>query len=407
MSFRRSLRRGPAGRTAFLGLVLTTLVACSTTQPAAATIDPTPHVLGTPAPAAHVDQRSLPQQLAEMTVVEPGWDQAPEELDGLFLGLAVSEVGALQYTATDSSGTLLWQARRPPTCTGFALSRAGDHPIAVLTDTSPSTEPLGRTTATAYDLATGDQLWGPVDVPGPHQGPGLVFAAPAPGGAMGSTGPRVALDPASGAVLLDESNDLGTAVVGEYDGIVLSSRDGALHARDASSAQDRWTLPLDQVTEQAGSSGVAVVALAGTDPPPRTALVGPAERADGAAATGALIDLSTGKVIATDVLDARQDGVTGVWVVLGPEKLSGYRAEGLLWSRAATSQMQLAAAGGVLVYLRVGDAVQVVNATTGGDAVAYGEAGPDGFLVPALIASDGTAVVHAGSFVLVTDVPAD
>jgi hypothetical protein len=405
VSSRRSFRPRPAGRTALLGLVLTTLVACSTTQPAVATIDPAPKILGTPAPAAQVDQRSLPLQLAEMAVVEPGWDQAPEELDGLFLGRATSGDEALQFTATDSAGTLLWQAKRPRTCTGFALSRADGHPIAVLTDASTSAESTGRTTATAYDLATGDQLWGPVDVPGPHQGPGLVFAAPAPAGAMGSTGPRVVLDPASGAVLLDESNDPRTTVIGEYDGMVLSARDGALHARDAASAQDQWTLPLDQMTGQAGPTG-DVVALAGTDPPPGTALIGPAERPGGAEATGALIDLSTGKVIATDVLDARQDGVTGVWVVLGSEKLSGYRPEGLLWSRAATSQTRLAAAGGVLVYLRVGDAVQVVNAMTGGEAVAYGEAGQDGFAVPALIASDGTAVVRTGSFVLATDVPA-
>ena len=121
-----------------------------------------------------------------------------------------------------------------------------------------------------------------------------------------------------------------------------------------------------------------------------------------------MIDFSTGQVIATDVWDARRDGVTGVWVVLGTRAVSGHRPDGPIWSQAASSQTRLASAGGVLPYLKVGGAVQVVNALTGADAVGYGAGAPgsDGFAVPAVIASDGAAVVRAATLVLVTNVPA-
>ena len=271
MTSRRFFRSRRDARAGYLGVVLTVLVACSPPEPTVRAIDPAPEILGSAAPVAEVDQRSLPYQLMEMAVVEPGWDQALEELDGLFLGLATPDGDeALRYIATHSAGTLLWQAERPPTCTGFALSRADGNAIEVLTDVSSSAESLSQTMASAYDLVIGEQVWGPVEVPGPRQGPGLVFAAPASASAMGSTGPRVVLDPASGEVLLDESEDPRTTVVGEYDGVVLAARDGALHARDAASAQAHPTLPLDEATGQP-ESGDGVVALPGIDPPPGTA----------------------------------------------------------------------------------------------------------------------------------------
>jgi len=401
--------------TALVVVALTALVACSPTPPTGparpdnAVVDPTPQLLGAPAPPAQVDPRSLPSQMMEVAVVQPGWDLPPVEIDGIFLGLA-SPKGAersLRAIAVDSAGTLLWQARRPVTCSGFTLSRAGGAPIAVLTDVSSSPGGVSETTATAYDLATGRQVWGPVDVPGPHQGPGLVFAAPSPESAMGDTGPRVMLDPATGGAARDESTNPLTTIVGEYDGVLLTARDGVLTAQDSAAAAPRWSLPLGPAT---GRPGVpeSIVSMPGADPPRGTALVAGAEPGGAVEATGTLIDLSTGGVIADDVRDARRDPVTGVWVVLGPQSVSGHRSDGPLWKRPIPATTTLAGTGGVLAFLRAGDAVQAVNALTGDVAVAYGHS-PDGvFAVPEVISSTGAAVVAAsGGYALITNVPLD
>src|SRR5699024_11035203 len=85
-----------------------------------------------------------------------------------------------------------------------------------------------QTTASAYDLATGERLWGPVDVPGTVQGPGLVFGESAPASTMGDTGARLALDPATGEVAADEATDTDVTIVGEYDGTVLLTVDDVL-----------------------------------------------------------------------------------------------------------------------------------------------------------------------------------
>lgn len=98
---------------------------------------------------------------------------------------------------------------------------------------------MAATTATALDLTTGEQIWGPVDVPGPYQGPGLVFAAP-PEGFMGQTGPRVALDPTTGQVAAAESDILDAA---------------GLHAYDADN-QSLWSLSVHDETTITAIGGV-------------------------------------------------------------------------------------------------------------------------------------------------------
>ena len=115
--------------------------------------------------------------------------------------------------------------------------------------------------------------------------------------------------------------------------------------------------------------------------------------------------MSTGKVIATGVREARLDATIGIWVVLGADTLSGHRADGRLWSRAIAPEATLAAAGGALAYLRVGDAVQVVNALTGADAVVYGPPGPLGLAVPSVVSRSGAAVVRTDRILLLAVEP--
>lgn len=341
--------------------------------------DPTPTVIDEPAPGADVPPAALPLPLADQPAVDPGWDQVPHEVDGFLLGLQypAEDGGPVRFVAARDDGTVLWHAERPPTCTGFALTRAGEDVIAVLTDVAPGEEDLTATTASGYDIATGELRWGPVPVPGPHQGPGAVFAAPAPGAAMGETGPRVALDPATGEVSVEESDAL--AVVGEYAGVVLTTEGGALSA----SGTADWSTPLDEL--DLGSTPQAMPGV--TAPVGTTLLAGLGD------AHGALVDLATGEVLAREVTGAVREPLSGTLVTAGPDGVTGHR-EDAPWQRELP-EAELVAAGNVLVYLRTGEQLRVLNAVTGEDAVGY-ESGTTDPAVPVLVTQRGAVVIRHG-----------
>ncbi|WP_110850613.1 hypothetical protein [Georgenia satyanarayanai] len=336
------------------------------------------------APSEEVHEDSLPLALSGLPVLDPGWDQVPQELDGLLLGLDHPEDGEpLRFVAAREDGTLLWRAERPPSCTGFTLSRAGERTIAILNDVTPGRDTLSETSASAYDLATGELVWGPVDVPGPLQGPGAVFAAPAPRAAMGETGPRVVLDPATGEVVASEDDDV--TVVGEYAGVVLTATDGTLHADGAGTS---WQLPLADL-----GTGPEPGALPGVQAPPGTALLG-----EPGQALGVLVDLTTGEVLATGVRDAVTEPISGTLVTVEDGSLVG-RPDGERWERP-TEGLGLSAAGNLFAYLRSDSAVRAVNVVTGADAVAYDD-GVTEPAVPVLVTAGGATVVEGADVALV------
>ena len=354
-------------------------------QPGTMTVAPDPVPVGQPVDTVEIDPRSLPDAFEDATAVDPGWQHAPQESAGVFLGRSEpdGDAGTVRFTAVDGTGVVLWAAVRPSSSVAV-LSTAHDRPIVVLTHDGATPDQLG---AAAYDLVTGEGLWGPVQVPEPHTGPGLVF---------GPDGARTGLDATSGAVLAADGPD--ETVVGEHDGSVLTATADELRAVGA--AGPLWSVPRS-AADLAGHGTVTAVHAA--SPPAGTALLG---RADGAAPdTGTLVDVSTGTVIATGVRDARLDTAMGIWVVLGADTLSGHRSDGRLWSRTVAPEATLAVAGGVLAYLRVGDAVQVVNALTGADAVVYGPPGPLGLAVPSVVSRSGAAVVRTDRILLLTVEP--
>lgn len=354
-------------------------------QTGTTTAAPGPVAVGLPVDPVEIDPRSLPEAFDESTAVDPGWQHAPMESAGVFLGRSEpdGDAGTVRFTAVDSAGMLLWEAVRPSSSVAV-LSTAHGRPVVVLTEDGPAQDQVD---ATAYDLVTGEDLWGPTGVPGPHTGPGLVF---------GPDGARTALDATSGAVLATDGPD-GT-VVGEHDGSVLTATAGELRAIGASGPL--WSVARSDL-DLAGDG--AVTALHAASPPAGTTLLGRA--VDGAPDSGTLVDVSTGKAIATGARDARLDAAMGIWVVLGADTVSGHRSEGRLWSRPMSSDATLAVAGGVLAYLRVGDAVHVVNALTGADAVAYGPSGPLGLVVPSVFSRSGAAVVRTERILLLTVEP--
>lgn len=385
-------RRRPGVGAALAALVTAALVGCGSPAAQAPDVVPTPTVVATPAPEADVVPWALPFAWEDAEAVDPGWDRRPQELDGWFLGAAVPDEpdAPVRFTATDSHGEVLWRADRPLAAAGFALSRADGRPVAVLTDAVDGETP---STATAYDLASGRELWGPVPVPGPHVGPGLVFA---PEGAGDSVEDRLALDAATGAVVALPAS---ATVIGEYDGAVVVGDDGEVQAWEAATGALRWRVP---AADLGIPDGATPTALDGSSALRGAAVVG-ARTDEDAEPVGGLLDLTTGQVVATGAREAAWDGAVRAWVVLGPAAVSAYRVEGeQLWSHAATPDLSLAAAGGALVYLRDGDRLRLRNTLTGAEAVAYGDPGSEGYAVPALVGATGAAVVRTRGYVLLT-----
>ncbi|MGC3022548.1 hypothetical protein [Brevibacterium sp. FAM 24630] len=182
-------------------LTLASLTACTGLDENSASTDPRP----VHSPAEKHTPSTTGTGDGETGVVDPGWDMAAQEADGVFLSL--HENGAdLEFRAVDSAGTILWTALRPRVCSGFLVSESEAGPVAVLMDQQSGSNGSLATTASGFDLHTGRELWGPVEVPGPLLGSGLVFAGP-PQDFIGEGGPRVALDPATGKKLATENED--------------------------------------------------------------------------------------------------------------------------------------------------------------------------------------------------------
>ncbi|OAV62375.1 PQQ-binding-like beta-propeller repeat protein [Enteractinococcus helveticum] len=356
--------------------------------------DPTPTQVNTPAVEADKADLWLPLQLAEQQVLSPGWLTAPLHADGVFLS-AEHHHDVLTFRAVDTTGTILWEAQRPLSCTGFTLTAANDQHLAVLTDIDADVQTFGHTTATAYDLRTGQQVWGPVDVPGPHHGPGTVFAAP-PEAAMGASGDKVVLDPASGQVLLDERQAPEAKILGEFYGLVLVARDDEVQAFETSAlaeagleADPSWSL-------STADHNWDDQQLHATAPSPNPDM----EYGTGAILIGtnstdrALISLVDGVIIAEEVAAAGQDSSSQTWVTVGQE-LAGYSPQGELLFVESLEGLQLIGVGGAIAYVENADGdVQTHNVITGALSRSYDPQAPGELVVPQLIDTNGAAILE-------------
>lgn len=334
-------------------------------------------------PVVDTSGLQLPTPFEELEVVDPGWDITPQYADGVYLAAGERD-GVLEFTAVDVYGDVLWAAQRPASCTGFVVTTdAHGRALAILGDLQITADALAATTATAYDLTTGEQVWGPVEVPGPYQGPGLVFAAP-PDGFMGETGPRVALDPTTGDVAADESSPEGIRIIGEYHGIVLLTHEDALIARDTADDHELWRIPL----AEHGWTAASISASLRPEPGDGLALIATSET------TGALLDLDQGSIVSSTARDAAVDPTTGTLVTLDDTGLHGYDADDRpLWSLPVAAETTIAAIGGVFLYLREDGAIRVHNVLTGDVAQAYEPDGQGPIIVPTHITINGAALL--------------
>src|SRR5699024_4788497 len=172
-------------------LTLISLSACTGLDSAGASSDP--QAVHSRAAALGGDDRAADGSGADggLSVVDPGWDGAAQECGGVFV--APHEAGSdVECRGVDAAGRLLGAATRPRVCSGCLVSDSEDGPVAVLMDQQSDGNATLDATASGFDLASGEKLWGPVEVPGPLLGSGLGFAGP-PEDFIGAGGPRTAL----------------------------------------------------------------------------------------------------------------------------------------------------------------------------------------------------------------------
>ncbi|SHF41167.1 outer membrane protein assembly factor BamB family protein [Streptoalloteichus hindustanus] len=296
---------------------------------------------------------------------EPLWTApfvaAPEVAGQVFVGVVAAPDGSRAVAAVDDTGHSRWSVPLQREPSRFAVTRVGDRDVVVVLDTAAD-----RTSASAYEAASGDRLWGPTDVPGAWVGPGLVLAGPSG---------RVALDAGSGRVAVRE--EPGARVLQEHDGTVVLERDGRLLAVDAATGVERWSPAALVAPDRLGGTGAepryraepgddAVLFVEWTVGTPG------APRALGYSAhdvrTGALVgDVPHGGAAARAMVDR----TTGVTLLFGPTAdtlVTAVDGESrrTLWRRPAGQEpVRFTFAAGGVAYGTVGARTVAVDERTG------------------------------------------
>lgn len=376
-----------------LGAITLVATACTAMTPTGthhSELDRTPRPVGTSAPEYAGPDLILPQPFDDARVFDPGWDVPPLESHGVYLAPVVEE-DRVTFTAVSEEGTVLWTAERPMLCSAFVVAASEEGPVAILMDVTAGEFTMSDTTVSAYNLRTGTKRWGPVDVPGPHLGPGLVFAAPPPE-SLGDSGPRLAIDPATGTTLADESSETGLMILGESDGIVLLADDTHLVARTAEKPA-LWRLPLAELDESSDELRTG----SGVQSDGSLTLLG--DRTTGAT----LVDLNEGTITAHGVHGAALDHSTGIRILLLDNELRAVNAAGhTLWSRAIPADATLLSAGDAAVYLRSAGSIEIFDTTSGDTTLSL----PSDAEVPKQITESGAGIIGPyGRSLLVTPAP--
>lgn len=386
-------RRRPsmlAKAAALIAAATLVLVACGEGPPE---LDRTVQTAAEDLPAVDVSAMNVPISLDGLEVIDPSWVTPPQYSSGIYLAASDNDT-ALEFAALSIHGEVLWTVERPLSCTGFAVTEMSDGtPIAVLLDTVTD-ESVAANSATAYFLETGEVAWGPVDLPGTYQGPGLVFASQ-PDGFMGSNGPRIALNPDSGEIVSDESD--GHRIVGDFSGTLITVEDDLIQASIIHTGEAIWEVdPAEYGWDPASIRG-SVDELSGDTHARLTVDNGP----------GPVIDLETGEVVREAAEDMGVDPATDTLIVLDGEGLHAFDTENAsLWSITVSPETSLVTVGGIFAYLRDGEAVRVHNVLTGAVAQAYQADAQGTILVPAHLTPQGAGLLYnADGHIILATVP--
>lgn len=349
--------------------------------------DPQPRIRKAQAKRVGPEELRLPIEMTPMIVVDPGWSAAPQQLDGIFLGYQEGK-DHLTYTAVAQDGTLLWEADRPRSCTGFTFTRgAGNRALAVLADAAPARDAIAQVTLTAYDLRTAERVWGPVEAPGAQAAVGLVVAEPTDQ-PMGAGGPRTALSARDGKLAAKETDLDGGRILAEHLGTILTLQGTQLVATD-SGGKRLWRhgLPGGWDTQRVEVSGTIDT-------------VSPLAALSDQKRPGIILDLARGTEIATGASAVARDEVNEVIVAGEGKALRGLGPDGEeLWRHEDREELDLISAGERLAYaVRRDEGTLVVIETEHGRMVQPYDADSDAPLaMPVVFSADAAAGVQAGS----------
>lgn len=253
---------------------------------------------------------------------------------------------SLEYRAVDSTGEVLWTAQRPRACSTYFVTTTDAGPIAVLMDQDLSTGNSLTPTASGYDLKTGHKRWGPVETPGAMLGNGLVFAG-APKDFIGPSGPRTALDPATGDVAAAEGEDAGgrgdtsprvVALFGEH---LVRSQGSDIVGEDLD-GQKLWNRAAEDFSMSTSEAREVPWEPIGTT----HALLG-----DAGSEMRTLIDLRSGATVDSEITGAWIDSSSDTLVTAG-SNLRGFDPDGTQrWSTPLPENTEVAAVGAGLITL--------------------------------------------------------
>ena len=339
-----------------------------------------PKQVDTKLDAVDASDLQLPLIVEPLELVEPGWDLDVKHLGDVFLSADSSE-DRLDFSAVDSNGTTLWQAQRPTGCTGFTVTADSEgKPLAVLTDSASDESCSTEVTASAYDLETGEQKWGPTEVPGPMQGPGTVFSLADDDGET-DDGEAVALDSDSGEVADEDSST--SRVLGEYQGTILSVDEDTLSA--TTGEETVWEIPLsdhDWNAENFTAFPDQVDGLIHLD------------AKDG---SGPVIDAESGDVLDDSASEIAHDANSELTITRDSHGLTVIDVTGSNELPVSLPKsVVLEAAVGGLIYLREDGTLRVHNAATGSIARGYPAKGSGIVAVPDVFTSKGLGTLRAG-----------
>lgn len=387
------------------GAVLVQVLAACTSREVSAPEDAEPRD-EPPVQATAAPEAEPAPTLAGTPLWAAPYSSPPQPAGDGFVGMAMPERGGgdLSFLGVDTDGNTRWSTPRNPSCTAFAVTKGAkgqDLVVLLDSDADPASGLLATTTtAAAYDPLDGTLVWGPTDVPGTLVGPGLLLAAIEGSVMSTSTGPKVALDPATGEVTADEEED-GTELLHEYQGALLVKDGDELRSSESGSGDVLWTSEELDPPEDAGTEPDAVA----PGPAPENGYAASAILSwtgpDGEPVAHTVHDLHTGERLVSfhGPEEPRVVGdKEGLTVVSGPHPDGGQLLVGLhtspaeeLWRTRLPDGPRLDAVVGDHAHLTDGDLTRLVDVRSG---ATEGE-GP--WAVPVAAAADGTALVPVES----------
>lgn len=330
-------------------------------------------------------------------------DRAPAAANGVFVSMIFPDSEREQLSFVGATGaSTRWQIDTNPSCVGSALTRAGDEEMIVVLDSDARLDGgrlATRTVATAFRTDTGKQVWGPVDVPGPIQGPGLIFADTPKAIVSADPVSRVMLSASDGSVVVDETGTDDVQIDYESNGVGLMRIAGELQAMDTRTSRTLWdsaSVPRPDGTDSTWSASVDetvetsrgdLVFLRWTAPDGEWVTAAHNVR------TGNFLGSIPGTLVPATVASPSRNRIvvastpapaTTLLTALDPD-------EGILWAQNVSGTVTLESASDDTLYLR-NRAQGVALDLDSGAETARGD-----FAVPRAVLADGTAILPTGN----------